>query len=186
MINKKFLIIIIVIAVVAALASVLILLAANSNNIVIDVSSATSKIESVLPPRSEGTAEKRYNSEMPVMNIDGNDFIGLIEVPERNVKLPVYSKWNEKAVRIVPCRYSGSIYDLNLIIGGTEMNGGFEFLTSLEKGETVTFTEMTGKEYTFKVDSVFHRDDFEINNEGDLILFSYMNDVSKYIFIKCK
>ena len=44
------------------------------------------------------------------------------------------------------------------------MNGGFEFLTSLEKGETVTFTEMTGKEYTFKVDSVFHRDDFEINN----------------------
>lgn len=184
MINKRNIVCVFIIA--AALAAIFTIAMEYSNTVVRDVPAVTEKIESIIPPRTKGTDEKRYGSDMPMMNIDGNDYIGIIEVPSRNVKLPVYSNWDEKAVRSVPCRYSGSVYDLTLIIGGTGMNGGFDFLTTLEKGEKVIFTDMTGREYDFKVDSVFHRQNFDLNDDGGLFLFSYMDDVSKYIFVKCR
>ena len=184
MINKKFLVCI-VFVIAAALAWTVFIITENNKSFVSDVPAVTEKIEDILPPRTEGTVGERTKNEMPVMNIDGNDYSGIIGVPGKNVKMPVYSGWDEKAAKSVPCRYSGSMYDLTLMIGGSE-SGGFDFLTRLEKGETVTFTDMTGKVYTFRVDSIVHRRNFDIKNDGDLVLFSYMSDVSRYIFVRCR
>ncbi len=61
-------------------------------------------------------------------------------------------------------------------------------LSCLDKGQTVTFTDMTGIEYDFRVDSVYHRQNFEpepTEQSGELVLFTYLNEVSKYLFVTC-
>lgn len=185
MINKRYIACVLVIA--TALTTILIIIALNNKKAVNDVSSVTDQIETALPPRSQGTAEKRYYSQMPMMNIDGNDYIGMIEVPFIHVKLPVYSCWDEYIVRSVPCRYSGSIYDSTLIVGGINTGEVFDFLTVLNKGEIINFIDMTGKIYTFSINDIYHHTEFDVDTtDGGLILFSYLNDVSKYIFISCK
>lgn len=152
-----------------------------------NVTEVTEKIEEMIPPRTPGIIEQRYNAEMPMMNVYGNDYIGIVELPDRKIKLPVYSLWSENIVKTVPCRYSGSVYNGTLVIGGENTNGNFEFLTEIDSGDLITFTDMTGQEFSYEVSSITHssKPDFTLN-ESSFILFSYIDNISKYILVSCK
>ena len=183
MMNKKNAVCVFVL--IAALTA-LILVITVYNRAKINVSLVTEKIEAVLPPYTQGTAEMRYNSEMPMMSVDGNDYVGILEIPSKNIKLPVCSSWDEYKVRSVPCRYTGSIYG-NLVIGGTNTSENFEFLNVLDKGEKIRFIDMTGNMYIYTVFSISHKNNFDLElTDNELVLFTYLNDVSKYVFVNCE
>ena len=42
--------------------------------------------------------------EMPVMEIDGNDYIGTLSIPSLELSLPVMSEWSYPKLRSAPCR----------------------------------------------------------------------------------
>lgn len=187
MIKKRYAACILVIA--AALVTIALMLMVSHKSAVNDPALVAEKIENILPPLSQGTKESRYYTEMPMMNIDGSDYVGIIQVPSGNIKLPVYSHWDESCAMCVPCRYSGSIYNDDLIIGGQNDNNSLGFLTSLNIGDTITFTDMLGRVYSYKVGSVCHKTDYVPDTVGSgegLLLFSYLSDVSRYIFVVCK
>ena len=46
--------------------------------------------------------------EMPVKTINGRDYIGVLSIPSLELELPVISQWDYPALKVAPCRYSGS------------------------------------------------------------------------------
>ena len=56
--------------------------------------------------------------EENVINVRGNDYIGIIEIPALNLELPIMSEFTYDKLKIAPCRYFGSIRTNDLVICG--------------------------------------------------------------------
>ena len=91
------------------------------------------------------------NMEMPVENINGIDFIGILRIPALELELPVVSQWSYPNLKTAPCRYSGSAYLNNLIICGHNYTSHFGNLKNLNEGDLATFTDMDGNVFTYKM-----------------------------------
>ena len=91
------------------------------------------------------------NMEMPVENINGIDFIGVLRIPALELELPIISEWNYPNLKSAPCRYSGSAYLNNLIICGHNYTSHFGNLKNLCEGDIATFTDMDGNVFTYKM-----------------------------------
>ncbi len=53
---------------------------------------------------------------MPLQTIDGYDYIGILEIPDQGIRLPVMNTWDYTRLKISPCRYSGSYFTDDLVI----------------------------------------------------------------------
>ncbi len=153
----------------------------------IDPSEAAERIEKLLPERSAGIAEERENAAMAAIEIDGIDFVGLLELPDRNIKLPVAASWGNSAFSFRPARYTGSVYDGTLIIGGENIEDNFDFVGSLDPGEEVVFTDMLGCEFHYTVEKISHSDnaDTETLQSGSSTLTLFVKKDSVYLIVRC-
>ena len=91
---------------------------------------------------------------MPTEEIDGNQYIGQLEVPSVKVSLPVMYNWNYKQLRIAPCRYSGSYYSDDLVICGHNYRSHFSPLRSVSPGADVYFITVKGEQIHYIVSNV--------------------------------
>ena len=91
------------------------------------------------------------NMEMPVMNYNGWDYIATLSIPSLDLEIPIISEWSYPALRVAPCRYTGSAYLDNLVIAGHNYSSHFGQLNQLQEGETVILTDNDGYEFTYKV-----------------------------------
>lgn len=89
--------------------------------------------------------------DMPVQNIDGQDYIGVLRIPALDLELPVINEWSYPHLKIAPCRYEGSAYLGNLVLAGHNYRSHFGSLKNLTQGDTVTFTDMDGNIFTYEV-----------------------------------
>ncbi len=152
-----------------------------------DISEAAQRIEKLLPERSAGIAEERENAAMAAIEIDGKDFVGLLEIPDRNIKLPVAASWGTSDFSFRPARYTGSVYNSTLIIGGKYAEGNFDFIDSLEPGEEITFTDMFGFVFDYTVEKISHSDNADTETlksvGGALTLF--VKKDSRFLIVRC-
>ena len=91
------------------------------------------------------------NMEMPVENINGIDFIGVLRIPALELELPIISEWNYPNLKTAPCRYSGSAYLNNLILCGHNYTSHFGNLKKLGERDIATFTDMDGNVFTYRM-----------------------------------
>ncbi|MBE6617074.1 MAG: sortase [Ruminococcaceae bacterium] len=144
---------------------------------------------SLIPQVRAGSVDDRIDMDMPSLEIDGMNFVGIIEVPKHSVHLPVYSSWDGGKVSRFPCRYTGSIYDGSLIIGGSDGAGQFDFSKTISIGDTVSVTDMTGARYSYRVAWVEITDDVSRENlaslDAELVLFMRSSTSIKYTVIMC-
>lgn len=149
----------------------------------------TSRIEAVLPPRTPGDPQDTSDSAMPVLQLDGKDFCGLISVPAFGVKLPVFDTWKPSAVIRYPCRFWGTIYDGSLILGGSSQLGQFDFCSRLDLDDRIIITDLLGTEYTCRVDRIDRSSsaDFARLSSGGypLTLFAPDGFSTSYIIVRC-
>ena len=89
--------------------------------------------------------------EMPVQTINGRNYIGVLSIPSLELELPVISQWDYPALKVAPCRYSGSLYQDNLIICAHNYASHFGKLKTLQPGDTVQFTDMDENVVTFRM-----------------------------------
>ena len=89
--------------------------------------------------------------DMPVQSIDNADYIGVISIPAINRELPVFSQWNYKNLKTAPCRYKGTAYLDNMVICAHNYRVHFGSLRNLSYGDTITFTDMDGNVFNYKV-----------------------------------
>lgn len=154
----------------------------------IDIADAAKQLEAVMPDsekRSVGLIEERSDNAMPAYDIDGTDFIGLLELPRLGVKLPIAAEWSKAAFAFRPARYSGSVYDGTLVVGGKYESGNFDFADKTDVGDKVEFTDMCGRVYSFTVKKISHADgiDADTLDGSDLTLF--VKKSGGYLIIRC-
>ena len=147
-------------------------------------------ILSVMPDVHAGAPDGRQNREMPVMELNGTDFAGLIEVPSYHAVLPLGSAWDRREASLHPCIYTGSMYDSSLIIGGSGSSGQLDFTDRISGGDLVTVTDMTGLRFSYLVYDVIRTKDVSYENltaqDADLVLFSKGNYGTEYSLVLCK
>ena len=89
--------------------------------------------------------------EMPVIEIDGYGYIGVLQIPSLDLTLPVISDWSYPALQIAPCRYEGSTYDGGMVIAGHNFDSHFGKLSQLEPGDEIKFIDLSGHTFTYAV-----------------------------------
>ena len=91
------------------------------------------------------------NREMPVLEADGNLYIGILKIPALNLELPVMSDWSYPQLRTAPCRYAGSAYQDDLVIAAHNYRRHFGLLGTLAAGDEVRFTDVDGNVFLYSV-----------------------------------
>ena len=79
---------------------------------------------------------------MQTKTIDGIKYIGVLEVPELSLQLPVMSHWSLAGLKIAPGRYKGSVYKRNIIFAGHNYRSHFSRLKTLDIGSKIWFIDV--------------------------------------------
>lgn len=87
----------------------------------------------------------------PTALIDGYAYIGVLYIPAIEIRLPVLQEWSYPALRIAPCRYTGSVEDGSMVVAAHNYNRHFGKLNQLKSGDIVLFTDMSGEVHEYKV-----------------------------------
>ena len=133
--------------------------------------------------------EKYPKMEMPVKEMEGNFYIGVLEIPYLNLELPIMSEWSYPDLKIAPCRYKGSAYLNNLIIAAHNYKCHFGYLKSLPQGECLTFTDVDGNIFRYEVTEmeIIGATDFDgmESGEWDLTLFTCTYGGQDRVTVRC-
>jgi sortase A len=92
--------------------------------------------------------------EMPTIDIDGNAYIGWLDIPALSLSLPVMSQWSYPNLKISPCRYTGSAYQNNLVIAAHNYQSHFGTIKNLTQGDEVRFTDVDGNVFYYQVSEI--------------------------------
>ena len=155
-----------------------------------DARSTAQVLMSLMPQVTDGVPEELHDSRMATLQLNGDDFIGVIDIPTFDVLLPVYAKWDKTKTSSFPCHYSGSLYDGSLILGGSSADGQLNFVKDISIGDKVFFTDTHGVKYSLKVSDIrrttdVSRESLE-NREGDVIIFARNPLSFEYTIISCE
>ena len=108
--------------------------------------------ESITAPAT--APETSSDPEMPVVALEGYEYVGYIEIPTLGLKLPVMAQWDYDRLKIAPCRQFGSSRTDDLVIAAHNYESHFGRLKELVRGDTVTFTDMEGIINTYSVEKI--------------------------------
>ena len=127
--------------------------------------------------------------EMPQKEIDGQSYIGVLDIPVLELSLPVISDWSYPKLKIAPCRYEGSAYTDNLIIAAHNYNCHFGNLKTLQTGEIVTFTDIDGNIFHYEVAELEILEPFAVEDmksgDWDLTLFTCTYGGQQRVTVRC-
>ena len=130
------------------------------------------------------------NMDMPAVEVDGHDYIGVLEIPALELDLPVMSTWSYPNLKIAPCRYTGSAYLDDMVIAAHNYSQHFGRLKELSGGETVIFTDADGNVFTYEValvETLMPTDIEEMESgEWDLTLFTCTIGGSSRVTVRCE
>lgn len=114
--------------------------------------------------------------QMPVVMLDGYEYVGYIEIPSLELKLPVMSEWDYHRLKLAPCRQFGSSRTDDLVIAAHNYENHFGRLKELSEGDTVIFADMEGIVNTYsikKLDTLKPDAVDAVQNSGyDLVLYT--------------
>lgn len=127
--------------------------------------------------------------EMPVTYINGYGYIGYLEIPNLDLKLPVMADWDYDRLQIAPCRQFGSSRTDDLVIAAHNYDSHFGKFKDLAPGHYLTFTDMDGIVTTYRVEKneVLQPDavDAVQNSDYDLVLYTCTKGGKTRIVLFC-
>lgn len=150
----------------------------EAESLLASVEAAISAQEMATPNKPESTEalSPPLDPEMPVVTLDGYEYVGYVEIPTLGLKLPVMAEWDYTRLRIAPCRQFGSSQTDNLVIAAHNYDTHFGKLRELSEGETVLFTDMEGIVSTYCVEKLETLSpdavDTVLNSGYDLVLYT--------------
>lgn len=114
--------------------------------------------------------------ELPVAEIDGYGYVGYLCIPKLELELPVMSEWDYARLKMAPCRQFGSSRTDDLVIAAHNYKKHFGYLSKLEEGDSVIFTDMDGMENLYEVTRMDTLKPAEVdavqNSDHDLVLYT--------------
>ena len=142
--------------------------------------------------KKELVPEYKKNPEMgmPTVEVNGQECVGMIEIPALGLKLPVISEWSDAKLKKAPCRYSGSAYLKNMIIAGHNYRTHFSGIKRLNPGDSVVFTDADGNVFSYEVAEIETVGGYDIEKmeagDWDLTLFTCTNKGKARAAVRCR
>ena len=103
------------------------------------------------PDTTETPAPTPLDPEMPVVLLDGYEYVGYVEIPVLGLKLPVMSEWDYNRLKLAPCRQFGSSRTDDLVIAAHNYKTHFRKIRTLSEGSEVRFTDAAGNVFVYHV-----------------------------------
>ena len=135
----------------------------------------TENVLSALESETQNSTQDDSSDEITV-DVNGYDYIGFIEIPKIEIKLPVLSEWDYTRLKIAPCRQFGSISTDDIVIAAHNYKKHFGNLSSLNIGDEIILTDTSKNTHTYSVAriEVLKPTDVEkVQNSGyDLVVYT--------------
>ena len=90
-------------------------------------------------------------TEMPTVQVDAYDCIGILSVPVLELELPVLTDWSYAKLKKAPCHYYGTYYEKDFVIAAHNYRSHFGRLSELQPGDIVIFTDVNGMDRCYEV-----------------------------------
>lgn len=127
---------------------------------------------------------------MSTMAIDGREYVGFLRVPELGLELPVLAEWSYSGLRVAPCRYAGSVYAGDMVVAAHNYASHFGSLRGLSYGDEVSFVDVLGNVFTYRVASVEQLDPYAVEDmtesEYPLTLFTCTLGGANRVTVRCE
>lgn len=153
-------------------------------------SEAVEALAKAIPERPE-TEQPPTPEPQPVMTsveLDERYYVGLLEIPELGLTLPVQREWSETLLHYSPCVYKGTLAD-GLIIAGHNYRSHFSPIKSLSTGAEVLFLDLDGNVWTYTVTAIEIIDGTDVEameaGDWDLTLFTCTYGGQERFTLRC-
>ncbi len=134
--------------------------------------------------------ELNEDMNMPILFVDGYNYVGILKIPNLGLELPVLDTWDYDKLKIAPCTYKGSPYKDNFIILAHNYNCHFASLDKLKIDNKVYFTDMDGNEFEYKVVELEILKETQVADmeagDWDLTLFTCNLSGRQRITVRCE
>lgn len=148
------------------------------------------EMKRILPETTPGMPNSQSDPAMPVLQIQGADYVAMIDIPTFGITLPVADQWDSNAIYAEPHRYFGSVYDHTMVIGGWDEENQFAFCSQIQHGTKISVMDMTGAVFTYtvaRVDRSTHAEAAWLtDSDWDLTLFCRDTYSLEYIAVRCQ
>lgn len=125
---------------------------------------------------NEPLYERYPEMDMPHINIDGKDYIGILKIDSLGLELPVKGDFSYKGLKEAPCRYVGSVYTDDMIIAGHNFARHFGGLKNIGTGDELSFTDSEGNVFLYRVTEILQINGTDVegmkSGKWDLTLFT--------------
>ncbi len=120
--------------------------------------------------------------------IDEISYVGVIEIPQIGLSLPVQSTWSYEALKETPCVYEGSQSEGTLLIAAHNYQSHFGSLYQLQVGDELYLHMADGSVYTYCVSAseIIHEENPSALTAGewDLTLFTCNTDNTERVVVR--
>ena len=138
--------------------------------------------------------------EMPVIEVEGYYYIGILEIPSLQLTLPVMDRWDYTRLKISPCVYSGSYKTDDLVICAHNYARHFSPVKRIDIGADVYLITVDCRVYHYQVtnretlqpgavenmiENTNNTTDETVTNEWDLTLFTCNTGGQTRCAIRC-
>jgi sortase A len=129
-------------------------------------------------------------SNEETMSVGEYEISGILEVPETDTRLAIISEWSYPFLTVSACRYSGSP-DEQMILLAHNYPNHFGKLDQLESGDDVSFTDINGTVYNYKVTNSEIWETGQLReiisgDSWDLTLFTCTYDGRSRVVVRCE
>lgn len=128
--------------------------------------------------------------EMPVTFVGDVSYIGILQIPSINLRLPVIDSFSYQYLEYAPCRYYGSVYEKNLVIAAHNYYFHFGQLANLEPGNEVVFIDSHGTKFNYRTVLIETLNPNDVSgmcsDEWDLSLFTCTLGGQYRTTVRCK
>lgn len=128
-------------------------------------------------------------AEPEVFEVDGNQYIGILEIPALSLELPVAADCSMKTLKKSPGRYKGNTISSDMVIGAHNYESHFGTIHELTSECDVTFTDIDGNVYRYRVSEITEvspeQVDAVCDSGHDLALFTCNSSGARRVVAFC-
>ena len=134
--------------------------------------------------------ETNPDMAMPTVEINGNEYCGILRIPAIDRTLPVMNTWSYAGLKLAPTRYIGTPYAKDMVICAHNYERHFGLIKTLKPGDAVSFTDTFGNEFNYEVSEVITLKPTDVEAmqdpmDWDLTLFTCTLGGAERVTVRC-